>query len=93
MVSEPLTAVFRMSLDADEFLEPWRQPNVVMLFKKGDKTLSSNYRPVSLISVARKLIIAKKIRKYLDKHKLISYSQYGFTEGKSCLTNLFSFYM
>ena len=37
-------------------------------------------------------IIAKNIREHLDRHNLINQSQHGFTKGKSCLTNLLSFY-
>ena len=37
-------------------------------------------------------IIARAIRKHLDNHKLIKHSQHGFSKGKSCLTNLLSFY-
>ena len=37
-------------------------------------------------------IIARAIRKHLDKHKLIRHSQHGFSKGKFCLTNLLSFY-
>ena len=64
----------------------WRQANVVPIFKKGDKTLPSNYRSVSGTSVAGKLmesITAKKVREHLEKHNLINHSQLRFTEGKS----------
>ena len=37
-------------------------------------------------------IIAKNIREHLERHKLIRESQHGFMKGKSCLTNLLSFY-
>ena len=37
-------------------------------------------------------IIAGAIRKHFDEHKLIRHSQHGFSKGKSCLTNLSSFY-
>ncbi len=69
----------------------WRQANVIPIFKKGEKTLASNYRPVSLTSVVGKVlesIIARNIREHLDKHNLINQSHHGFTKGKSCLTNL-----
>ena len=55
----------------------------------------SNYRPISLTSVVGKMlesIIAKRLRKHLDRHKLIRDSQHGFQTGKSCLTNLLTFY-
>ena len=95
VISEQLTNIFRKSLDSGEVPELWRQANVVPIFKKGNRGLASNYRPVSLTSVVGKLmesLIAKNIRDHLDKHNLINPSQHGFTKGKSCLTNLLSFY-
>ena len=94
-LSEPLTKIFRKSLDTGVVPRLWRQANVVPIFKKGDKAESSNYRPISLTSVVGKMleaIIARAIRKHLDDHKLIRHSQHGFSKGKSCLTNLLSFY-
>ncbi len=37
-------------------------------------------------------IIADRIRDHLNRYNLIHDSQQGFTKGKSCLTNLLSFY-
>ena len=65
------------------------------LIKKGDRTIiTSNYRPVSLTSVVRKMlesIIARNIRDHLEKHRLINESHHAFTQGQSILT-IFSFY-
>ena len=91
IISEPLVAVFKKSLDSGEVPIMWRQANVVPIFKKGDKTLPSNYRPISLTSIIGKImesIIARNIREHLEKHNLINESQHGFTKGKSCITNL-----
>ena len=55
----------------------------------------SNYRPVSLTSFVGKLlesVIANNIREHLEKFSLINDSQHGFSKGKSCLTNLLTFY-
>ena len=92
---DPIAKIFRKSLDTGVVPRIWRQANVVPIFKKGDKGESSNYRPISLTSVVGKMleaIIARAIRKHLDDHSLIKNSQHGFTKGKSCLTNLLSFY-
>ena len=65
-----------------------------MLFRS-DRSDASNYRPISLTSVIGKMlesIIARNIREHLEKHSLIHDSQHGFTKGRSCLTNLLSFY-
>ena len=92
---ESIVMNFRKSLDTEVVPRLWRQVNVVSIFKKGDKAESSNYRPISLTSVVGKMleaIIARAIRKHLDEYKLIRHRQHGFSKGKSCLTNLLSFY-
>ena len=94
-LDEPIARIFMKSLDTGIVPRLWRQANVVPIFKKGDKAEGSNYRPISLTSVVGKMleaIIAKEIRKHLDEHHLIKHSQHGFSKGKSCLTNLLSFY-
>lgn len=95
IVSVVLTDIFNKSVSTGEVPSLWRQANVVPIFKKGDRSVMSNYRPISLTSVIGKMlesIIARKIREHLDFHKLITDSQHGFTKGKSCVTNLLSFY-
>ena len=95
IISDTLVSVFRKSLDSGKVPLLWKQANVVPIFKKGDKTLTANYRPVSLTSIVGKMmesVIAKNIREHLERHKLINESQHGFTKGRSCLTNLLSFY-
>ncbi|MCP5019012.1 MAG: hypothetical protein GY938_27595, partial [Ketobacter sp.] len=78
-----------------EVPEAWKLANVVPIFKKGDRSISANYRPVSLTSTVGKLlesIIARNIREHLEKYNLIRDSQHGFRNGYSCLTNLLSFF-
>ncbi|CAM5137442.1 unnamed protein product [Natator depressus] len=39
-----------------------------------------------------KQVLKESILKHLEERKVIRNSQYGFTKGKSCLTNLIAFY-
>ena len=48
IVSQPLVNIFRKSVDLGEVPSMWRQVNVVPIFKKRNRALMFNYRPVSL---------------------------------------------
>ena len=94
-VSSKLSEIFNKSLESGEVPEAWKLANIIPIFKKGSRTATSNYRPVSLTSTVGKLlesIIARTIRNHLETFKLIKDSQHGFTKGRSCLTNLLSFF-
>ena len=58
---------------------------------KGKKTVTDNYRQISLLSFPSKVmekIVRKVMTDHLVKYKLIVEKQQGFDTNKSCLTNL-----
>ena len=61
-------------------------------FKKGNRALMSNYRPVSLTSIIGNLLESIIANKKMEKFSLINNSQHRFSKGRSCLTNLLTFY-
>lgn len=60
-------------------------------FLKRDRKQLNNYRPVSLTCITCKLlghIIASSIHTFFDKNKILSDSQHGFRNDRSCETQL-----
>ena len=85
------THLFQQSLDTGEIPEKWSLANICPLFKKGDRALASNYRPVSLTCILCKLlelIVYSNIRDHLEKHSLLSDRQHAFRKKHSCETQL-----
>ena len=102
VIAEPLSIIYQHSLLTGEVPEDWRLASVTLIYKKCCKEDLGNYRPVILTSVPGKVmeqIVLRKITRHVrDKvgHMRsmwgIRPSQRGFTKGRSCLTNLISFY-
>ena len=95
VISEPLAALFSKSLSEGSVPNLLKQVAVVPIFKDGDKSDPSNYRPASLTSILKK-VMEKFIREtmvtFLSENKLFNPSQHGFLKGRSCLSALLSVY-
>jgi hypothetical protein len=52
---QPLCLLFNKSLRLKKYPRSWKIAHVIPLFKNGDKSLPSNYRPVSLLSCVSKI--------------------------------------
>ena len=83
--------LFQQSIDTGEIPKEWSLANVCPLFKKSDRSLACNYRPVSLTCVPCKLlehIVCSNIMAHLDGCGLLSDRQHAFRKGHSCETQL-----
>ena len=61
--------LFQQSIDTGEIPKEWSLANICPLFKKGDRSLARNYRPVSLTCIPCKLlehIVCSNIMAHLD---------------------------
>ena len=90
-ICDPVYYIFLRSLETSEVPDFWELANITALFKGGDRSDPSNYRPVSLTSVLCKTlekIIREEIVNHIDTEGILSENQHGFTNGRSCLTNL-----
>ena len=87
----PLHFLFKKSIQTSNVPQDWRDANVTPLFKKGSRTSTTNYRPVSLTSQIVKVLerlVYDKILDTLIKNKSISCHQHGFQGKCSCVTQL-----
>ncbi|KAK2166213.1 hypothetical protein NP493_1331g00010 [Ridgeia piscesae] len=90
-LSPALRDIFQRSLDTAVLPSDWRTANVSAVFKKGDKHLPENYRPISLTSVPCKIlehIIYRHLMTYLEEHNILTDLNHGFRAGFSCETQL-----
>ncbi|TRZ09972.1 hypothetical protein HGM15179_017134, partial [Zosterops borbonicus] len=94
-LAKPLSIIYNQSWLTGEVPEDWKLANVTPIHKKGRKEDPSNYRPVSLTSVPGKIMeqfILSVIMQHLQDGQGLRPSQHGFRRGRSCLTNMISFY-
>ncbi|KAF4794993.1 hypothetical protein TURU_096798 [Turdus rufiventris] len=94
-LAKPLPIIYWQSWDTNEVPDDWKLANVTPIYKKVWKEDPGNYRPFSLPSVPDKVMkqfILSAITEHLADGQSIRPSQHGFRRGRSCLTNLISFY-
>ena len=61
------------------------------VFKKGNRLYPGNYRPISLTSIACKIlehVITSCIINYFERNKILTDCQHGFRKRRSCETQL-----
>ena len=86
-----MCTLFQASLSQGHIPNEWRHANVAPVFKKGDRSRASNYRPVSLTSICCKTmehIMHSNILSHLEKHGILTDYQHGFRKRRSTETQL-----
>jgi hypothetical protein len=91
----PLQIIFNKSLLQCKYPTSWKIAHVIAIFKKGDKSLRSNYRPISLTSCVGKImerVIYKYVFNHLQRNKLIYEYQSSFLPKYSTVHQLLEMY-
>ena len=86
-----LVILWRRSLDSGLIPESLLSQTIIPIFKKENKSLASNYRPISLTSHFIKIferILRDKLINHLETNNLITPQQHGFRRYRSTLTQL-----
>ena len=90
-IAGPLASLFNLSMQSSSLPKDWTRANVSPLFKKGNKHLPCNYRPISLTSLVVKTmerLVHREIIDFLSCHSKLSSNQHGFRSEHSCQTLL-----
>jgi len=88
VIARPLFLLFRRSLEFGTLPTVWKLAEVTAVHKKGSKSDSGNYTPISLTSDRCKILeslVRDYITKYLLDNNLLSNKQYGFIKGRSTM--------
>ena len=86
-----LCDLFNYSLTKSQVPDKWKEANVCAIFKKGDKSLVSNYRPISLLSNIEKVferIIFKHVYNFIHENSILTHRQSGFRPQDSTVNQL-----
>jgi hypothetical protein len=84
----PLTHIINLSLATGVVPQNMKIAKVIPIFKSGDRTLFTNYRPISILPVYSKIlerIISKKLITFLNMSNQLYEHQYGFRPGHSTI--------
>ena len=90
-IDPSLAIIFQVSLDSGKLPTDWLSANVSCIFKKGDRHLASNYRPISLTSISCKIlehIVCRHTLPYLESNNILTNLNHGFRSGYSTETQL-----
>ena len=87
----PLCSLFTQSIQTGIFPECWKFANVCPFHKNGDRSVPSNYRPVSVLCTTDKVferVIFKHLYNHFLDNKILTRLQTGFIPGDFTVNKL-----
>ena len=90
-IENSLAYIFNTSPESGRFPDDWKTARVTPIFKGGEKSDKSNYRPISVLPVISRLfgkLVCNELYQYLDHNGLLSHNQSGFSRLHSTVACL-----
>ena len=90
-LSVPFCSLFNQSLRTGNFPACWKVSHVCPIHKSGDRSVPSNYRPVSLLRTPEKSFeraVFKHFYNHLHNNNILTSLQSGFIPGDSTVNQL-----
>ena len=85
-LNKSLTLIINQMITTGVFPDSLKVSKIIPLFKRGDSSLLSNYRPISLLPTISKIferILYNQLYEYFDNNHLLAEQQYGFRSNHS----------
>ena len=95
LIVQPLTYITNLSLSSGIVPDQMKIARVVPLFKTGDLSQFTNYRPVSVLPAFSKCLegtVYNRLINFLNKFNTLSNNQYGFRKNHSTAYALIQLY-
>ena len=92
-ISAPLVHICNLSFSQGQIPDDLKIAKVIPIYKKGDRSLFTNYRPISILPVFSKIIerlAYNRIVQFLEQNNILSENQFGFRKGRSTDTAILS---
>lgn len=86
LIAKPLAHIFNLAIKTSTWPLALKTSEVLPIYKSGEKSKLTNYRPISLISNLAKLfekLLKSRLSHYLQENNIIADKQYGFKENVS----------
>ena len=86
IISLPLSQIINISMEEGSFPDSLKIAKVVPIYKAGDASSFSNYRPVSVLPAFSKIfekVMYNRLLTHLTDNNILSPSQFGFRAGHS----------
>ena len=88
IIAPILCKIFNSMVNTGIYPNDLKIAKVVPIFKSGDATKCTNYRPISILSLINNIfekILFKRLYDYLEKFRILYQYQYGFRKGHSTI--------
>lgn len=89
---EEILIFFNQILDEQDIPEDWSVILIKMIYKKGDISNPTNYRPIALMCCIAKLftgIFKARLEKWFEEKNFLREEQNGFRKNRGCRDNAF----
>ena len=82
----PLTHLINISIECSYVPKAWKTAKMVPIFKSGDPSQPTNYRPISLLPTMSKVLeraVCNQVYGYFERHNKLYNLQFGYRHGFS----------